>query len=192
MDKFKQLIRGVPDFPKKGILFYDITTLLKNAQALKEVLDELGSHYRSQKIDLVVGIESRGFIFAPALACQLGAGFVPVRKPGKLPAETIKVTYDLEYGNRHIGNPQGCHPARTAGAGRRRSFGHRRDSRGGHTTDPTVGWRSCRLGVSGRAGFFKRTEEARWLRCLQPSAVSRLICCRKSRTSTEEGSRAQS
>jgi len=98
MDKFKQLIRGVPDFPKKGILFYDITTLLKNAKALKEVLDELGSHYRSQKIDLVVGIESRGFIFAPALACQLGAGFVPVRKPGKLPAETIKVTYDLEYG----------------------------------------------------------------------------------------------
>ena len=98
MDKFKQLIRCVPDFPKKGILFYDITTLLKNAHALKEVLDELGSHYRSQKIDLVVGIESRGFIFAPALACQLGAGFVPVRKPGKLPAETIKVTYDLEYG----------------------------------------------------------------------------------------------
>jgi len=98
MDKFKQLIRGVPDFPKKGILFYDITTLLKNAQALKGVLDELSSHYRAQKIDLVVGIESRGFIFAPALACQLGAGFVPVRKPGKLPAETIKVSYDLEYG----------------------------------------------------------------------------------------------
>ena len=98
MDKFKQLIRSVPDFPKKGILFYDITTLLKNAQALKDVLDELGSHYRTQKIDLVVGIESRGFIFAPALACQLGAGFVPVRKPGKLPAETIKVSYDLEYG----------------------------------------------------------------------------------------------
>ena len=69
MDKFKQLIRGVPDFPKKGILFYDITTLLKNAQALKGVLDELSSHYRAQKIDLVVGIESRGFIFAPALAC---------------------------------------------------------------------------------------------------------------------------
>jgi adenine phosphoribosyltransferase len=98
MDKFKQLIRSVPDFPKKGILFYDITTLLKNATALKEVLDELSSHYRAQKIDLVVGIESRGFIFAPALACQLSAGFVPVRKPGKLPAETIKVSYALEYG----------------------------------------------------------------------------------------------
>jgi len=98
MDQFKQLIRSIPDFPKKGILFYDITTLLKNALALKEVIEELTSHYRSQKIDLVVGIESRGFIFAPALACQLGAGFVPVRKPGKLPAETIKVSYDLEYG----------------------------------------------------------------------------------------------
>ncbi|MBM3802144.1 MAG: adenine phosphoribosyltransferase [Acidimicrobiia bacterium] len=98
MDKFKQLIRNVPDFPKKGILFYDITTLLKNAAALKEVIDQLSSRFRAQKIDLVVGVESRGFIFAPALACDLGAGFVPVRKPGKLPAETIKVTYDLEYG----------------------------------------------------------------------------------------------
>ena len=98
MDRFKKLIRNVPDFPKKGILFYDITTLLKDAQALKDVLNELGGQYRSQKIDLVVGVESRGFIFAPALAYQLGAGFVPVRKPGKLPAETIKVTYDLEYG----------------------------------------------------------------------------------------------
>jgi adenine phosphoribosyltransferase len=98
MDKFKQLIRNVPDFPKKGILFYDITTLLKNAAAMKEVIDQLSSHYRTQEIDLVVGVESRGFIFAPAVACELGAGFVPVRKPGKLPAETIKVTYDLEYG----------------------------------------------------------------------------------------------
>jgi adenine phosphoribosyltransferase len=98
MDRFKKLIRNVPDFPKKGILFYDITTLLKNAQALKEVLNEFSGQYRTQKIDVVVGVESRGFIFAPALAYQLGAGFVPVRKPGKLPAETIKVTYDLEYG----------------------------------------------------------------------------------------------
>ncbi len=153
MDKFKQLIRGVPDFPKKGILFYDITTLLKNAQALKGVLDELSSHYRAQKIDLVVGIESRGFIFAPALACQLGAGFVPVRKPGKLPAETIKVSYDLEYGTRYVGNSQGWHSARTTGAGCGRSFGHRRDSSGGHASDTAVGRRSCWLGVFGRAGF---------------------------------------
>ena len=98
VDHFKQLIRNVPDFPKKGILFYDITTLLKDAKALREVLDTLANRYVNQNIDLVLGVESRGFIFAPTLAYQIGAGFVPVRKPGKLPAETIKATYDLEYG----------------------------------------------------------------------------------------------
>ena len=98
MDHFKQLIRNVPDFPKKGILFYDITTLLKDAKALREVLDKLSSRYLNQNIDLVLGIESRGFILAPTLAYRIGAGFVPVRKPGKLPAETVKAIYDLEYG----------------------------------------------------------------------------------------------
>ena len=98
MDDFKSLIRHVPDFPKKGILFYDITTLLKEKDALKEVMARLVDLYRGQAIDLVVGVESRGFIFAPTVACLLGAGFVPVRKPGKLPAETIAETYDLEYG----------------------------------------------------------------------------------------------
>jgi adenine phosphoribosyltransferase len=98
MEHFKRLIRNIPDFPKKGILFYDITTLLKDAKAMKAVLDQLASRYRGQKIDIVLGVESRGFIFAATLAYQLGAGFVPVRKPGKLPAETLKVTYDLEYG----------------------------------------------------------------------------------------------
>ena len=98
MDDFKSLIRHVPDFPKKGILFYDITTLLKEKGALKAVMARLVDLYRGQAIDLVVGVESRGFIFAPTVACLLGAGFVPVRKPGKLPAETIAETYDLEYG----------------------------------------------------------------------------------------------
>ena len=98
MDDFKSLIRHVPDFPKKGILFYDITTLLKEKGALKEVMARLVDLYRGQAIDLVVGVESRGFIFAPTVACLLGAGFVPVRKPGKLPSETIAETYDLEYG----------------------------------------------------------------------------------------------
>ncbi len=98
MEQFKKLIRNVPDFPKKGILFYDITTLLKNAKAFREVMDLLTERYKNQKIDLVLGVESRGFIFAPILAYQLGAGFVPVRKPGKLPAESVKVSYDLEYG----------------------------------------------------------------------------------------------
>ena len=98
MEQLKRLIRNVPDFPKKGILFYDITTLLKNAKALRQVMDLLTGKYIDQKIDLVLGVESRGFIFAPLLAYQLGAGFVPVRKSGKLPAESVKATYDLEYG----------------------------------------------------------------------------------------------
>ena len=98
MEYFKGLIRNVPDFPKKGILFYDITTLLKDKRAFKEVIDILAARYRRQNIDLVVGVESRGFIFAPTLAYHIGAGFVPVRKPGKLPAETVKASYDLEYG----------------------------------------------------------------------------------------------
>ena len=98
MEHFKQMIRNVPDFPKPGILFYDITTLLKNGKAFQEVIDIFAEHFQDQKIDLVLGIESRGFIFAAALACHWGIGFVPVRKPGKLPAAALQATYDLEYG----------------------------------------------------------------------------------------------
>jgi adenine phosphoribosyltransferase len=94
----KKLIREIPDFPKPGILFYDITTLLKNAAGLKAVIDALQARYEHVSIDTVLGIEARGFIFAPALACALGAGFVPVRKPNKLPAATEGVEYQLEYG----------------------------------------------------------------------------------------------
>jgi len=98
MADLKRLIREVPDFPKPGILFYDITTLLKDPAGLRAVIDGLKDHYHETKVDVVLGIEARGFIFAPALAYALGAGFVPVRKPKKLPAETVSVTYDLEYG----------------------------------------------------------------------------------------------
>ncbi len=98
MDNLKQLIREVPGFPKPGILFYDITTLLKNPAGLRGVIDGLKDHYTGVKVDVVIGIEARGFIFAPALAYALGAGFVPVRKPKKLPAACASVTYDLEYG----------------------------------------------------------------------------------------------
>jgi adenine phosphoribosyltransferase len=98
MDNLKQLIREVPGFPKPGILFYDITTLLKNPAGFHAIIDGLKDHYSGAKVDVVIGIEARGFIFAPALAYALGAGFVPVRKPKKLPAETVSVTYDLEYG----------------------------------------------------------------------------------------------
>ena len=97
-DYLKSLIREVPDFPKPGILFYDITTLLKDRDGFKGVIDGLKDHYRNTGVDLVIGIEARGFIFAPALAYALGAGFVPIRKPKKLPSERVSVSYDLEYG----------------------------------------------------------------------------------------------
>jgi adenine phosphoribosyltransferase len=99
MDTLKQLIREVPGFPKPGVLFYDITTLLKNPAGFRGIIDGLKEHYSGANVDVVIGIEARGFIFAPALAYALGAGFVPVRKPKKLPAECASVTYDLEYGS---------------------------------------------------------------------------------------------
>jgi adenine phosphoribosyltransferase len=98
MNHLKTLIREVPDFPKPGINFYDITTLLKDPVGLKEVIDGLCSHYAGKGIRTVAGIEARGFIFAPAVAYILKAGFVPIRKPKKLPAATERVEYALEYG----------------------------------------------------------------------------------------------
>jgi adenine phosphoribosyltransferase len=94
----KKYIRDIPDFPKPGILFRDITTLLKDKKAFKTAIDSLAKKYKGKKIDAVVAVESRGFIFGAAVAHKLGAGFVPVRKKGKLPWKTDSVTYDLEYG----------------------------------------------------------------------------------------------
>jgi adenine phosphoribosyltransferase len=91
-------IRQIPDWPKKGILFYDITTMLGDAAAFKSAIDQVAAHYQGQRIDLVVSVEARGFIFGGALAYTLGAGFVPARKPGKLPWEKIRAEYALEYG----------------------------------------------------------------------------------------------
>ena len=99
VEALKALVRTVPDFPKPGILFYDITTLLKDKTGFARMIDALAEHYAGQKIDLVLGIEARGFIFGPALAYRLNAGFVPVRNPRKLPAPVARVTYDLEYGS---------------------------------------------------------------------------------------------
>lgn len=98
-DQLKKYIREVPDWPKPGILFYDITTLLKNGAAFAQLIDALAERFIDSDIDLVVGIEARGFIFGPALAYRLNAGFVPIRKPRKLPAATETVTYALEYGS---------------------------------------------------------------------------------------------
>jgi adenine phosphoribosyltransferase len=101
-EPLKKLIREVPDFPIKGILFYDITTLLKDKLGFATLIDALSEHYLEEKIDLVLGMEARGFIFGPALAYRLNAGFVPVRKPGKLPAATAQVEYALEYGTNKL------------------------------------------------------------------------------------------
>src|SRR5260370_3037710 len=98
MNDLKKLIREVPDYPKPGILFYDLTTLLKDKQGFHLLIDRLCEHYKGHTIDVVAGIEARGFIFAPALAYRLCTGFVPVRKPNKLPSKTANVSYALEYG----------------------------------------------------------------------------------------------
>jgi adenine phosphoribosyltransferase len=99
MDDLKAYIREVPDFPKPGILFYDITTLLQNPLALRMTVDRFVWLFAQKHIDKVVGIESRGFMFGPIVAYDLNAGFVPVRKPGKLPYQKIRQSYDLEYGS---------------------------------------------------------------------------------------------
>ena len=98
-EPLKALIRSVPDFPRPGILFYDITTLLKDKTGFAQLIDAFAAYYIGKDIDLILGIEARGFIFGPALAYRLNAGFVPIRKPGKLPAPTETVKYDLEYGS---------------------------------------------------------------------------------------------
>jgi adenine phosphoribosyltransferase len=98
MDELKSRIRSIPDFPKPGILFYDVTTLLRDPAGFRDAIDCMAAPFTGQDIDLVVGIESRGFIFGSAVADRIGAGFAPVRKPGKLPSTTLKATYDLEYG----------------------------------------------------------------------------------------------
>src|SRR5262245_65723641 len=98
MDDLKKLIREVPDYPKPGILFYDLTTLLKDKQGFHALIDRMCDHYQGHSVDIVVGMEARGFIFAPALAYRLGAGFVAVREPKKLPAKTASISYALEYG----------------------------------------------------------------------------------------------
>lgn len=99
MEQLKSKIRHVPDFPKAGILFYDVTTLLRDQEGFRLAIDSMASPYRNRGISLVVGIESRGFILGAAVADRLGAGFVPVRKLGKLPAACVRASYDLEYGS---------------------------------------------------------------------------------------------
>ena len=110
-------VRSIKDFPKEGIIFRDVTTIFKDPQAFHQLMDEMAATLEGQKIDVVIGPEARGFTVASVLAYMLHAGFVPVRKPGKLPAETLSYSYDLEYGS---------DTARHEGGGRGRSAGHRR------------------------------------------------------------------
>jgi len=98
MENLRKLIREVPDFPKPGINFYDITTLLKDPEGLRSTINAMAKEFEGEQIDTVIGVESRGFIFATPLAVHYGAGFVPVRKPSKLPAERVSISYALEYG----------------------------------------------------------------------------------------------
>ena len=130
MEHLKQIIREVPDFPKPGILFYDITTLLKDAAGFKAVIDALQAHYRTTRVDLVLGIEARGFIFAPTLAYALGAGFIPVRKPKKLPAEDGPGDVSARVRHRLSRSPCGRHSAGPERPHRGRPAGHRRHGGG--------------------------------------------------------------
>ncbi len=102
MDDIKKMIRNIKDFPKQGIIFRDITTAIKDAQTMKNIVDFMAAEYENEKIDYVAGIESRGFIFGMPIAYKLGCGFIPIRKPGKLPAQTISQEYSLEYGTDKI------------------------------------------------------------------------------------------
>ncbi len=111
MQALSDKIRAIPDFPKEGILFRDITTLLADAEGFKQAIDEIAGHYRSQDIDVVVCVESRGFIFGAPVAYKLGAGLAPVRKPGKLPYKTYQTTYELEYGTDSLQIHQDAFPA---------------------------------------------------------------------------------
>ncbi len=101
-DNLKALIRDIPDFPKEGIMFRDITTLLKDAQGLKEIIDIFSDRYRDKGIKYILGADARGFIFGAAIAYNIGAGFVPIRKKGKLPYKTLSASYELEYGSNEV------------------------------------------------------------------------------------------
>ena len=108
MDSLKSKIRSVPDFPKAGILFYDITTLLRDPEGFQSTIEALARPFEGRDLDVVVGVESRGFILGGAVADRLGAGFAPVRKRGKLPSKTVQETYDLEYGTDCPRDSRGC------------------------------------------------------------------------------------
>ena len=179
METLKTLIREIPDFPKAGILFYDITTLLKEPAGLRGVIDGLKEHYQDAKVDAVIGIEARGFIFAPALAYALGAGFVPVRKPKKLPAECARITYDLEYGTDTLEMHRDAVSRGQARFDRRRFAGNGRNRRGGGAHGARTRRRSGGHGVRGGAHVLERKTQAGWTRCVLADSVRQMSNIRR-------------
>ena len=151
-DALKSRIRHVPDFPKAGILFYDVTTLLRDPQGFRLAIDGITAPFAGGGIDLVVGIESRGFILGSAVADRIGAGFVPVRKLGKLPAATIRASYALEYGTDSLEMHRDADHAGTTGADRRRPAGDGRNGECGRAAREGAGRGGRRRGRPDRAG----------------------------------------
>jgi adenine/guanine phosphoribosyltransferase-like PRPP-binding protein len=156
----KQMIRSVPDFPKPGINFFDITTLLKDPNGLQVTIDSIAAPYSSAGIHTVVGIESRGYHLGSAVAQRIGAGFVPMRKPGKLPAKTLKEIYDLEYGKDALENPRRRDRKGSACAHRGRCAGDGRNGGGSDAARAAARGRAEGVGVSDRAHVPRREGEA--------------------------------
>ena len=169
-EPLKELVRTVPDFPKPGILFYDITTLLKDKTGFAQLIDAFAAYYIGKEIDLVLGIEARGFIFGPALAYRLNAGFVPVRKPKKLPAPTAQG--ELRPGVRDglARDSPGCDRAGTAGDHRRRSAGDGRDDAGDGAAGAAAWRRDRRAGVCDRTRLPEGAGEV-------PASTTSSACC---------------
>jgi hypothetical protein len=170
-EPLKELIRTVPDFPKPGILFYDITTLLKDKTGFAQLIDAFAAYYIGKDIDLVLGIEARGFIFGPALAYRLNAGFVPVRKPKKLPGKTAQGELRPGVRDRFAGDPSGCDRAGAAGDHRRRPAGDRRDDAGDGAAGAAAGRRDCRAGFAIELDFSEGAGEVSRVRRVQPAAL---------------------
>ena len=174
MNDLKALIREIPDYPKPGILFYDLTTLLKDPAGFHSLVDQLCEQYDGTKVDIVAGIEARGFIFAPALAYRLGAGFVPVRKPKKLPGKTTFSHLPARIRHRPAGTPPRRHQARTNRADLRRSAGHRRHCRGHRQTNRATRRQSSRRSLRRRTHFPQRPRQTPRHSCIFAAEVRQI------------------
>ncbi len=182
MDSLKKLIREIPDFPKPGILFYDITTLLGDKDGFREMVDKLCEHYNGRQVDKVAGIEARGFIFGPALAYRLKAGFIPIRKPNKLPWKRAEVIYELEYGTDKLEMHRGRRKTRRAHFDLRRSASHRRHRRRRNKAGPPTRRRGRGRRLRRRTKFPERPRQTPRRRRLLADAIRQVNNSRQSRS----------